>query len=491
MAACLYNDADHTRTVPIAPSDLSPEPHRTGFRRDYARVLHSAAFRRLQGKTQLFPGHESDFFRTRLTHSLEVAQVAKSLAIRLNATAPFLADDKIDLDLVETAALAHDLGHPPFGHNGEEALDELMRDHGGFEGNAQTLRILDKLEKRQTLFNDAGAAIPFRSGKDLRAGLNLSHRTLAAVLKYDRPIPKDSAGRSTEETNHPIKGYYRSEEELVNALRSSLRVARGERLRTLECSIMDVADDIAYSTYDLEDSFKAGFLKPLLLLSASNEVLERVADTVRRRLENGYGGRSAQNRFEAADVSDVLLDVFERVFTDALDYLPSGGDREMPDLFRVAGIAQSVASLSDELAADGYLRTGLTSDLVGRFIRGVELVPNGSNPALSTVRMERDTFLKVEVLKNFTYQSMIMSPMLAVTRYRGKQIIKEIFEAIAAEDGHMLMPADCRALHAGLDNLSDKRRVICDFIAGMTDRYAIEFYSRIKGTDPASIYAPI
>ena len=491
MAPRLYTDADYDRTVPIAGSKLSPEPHRTGFRRDYARIIHSAAFRRLQGKTQLFPGHEGDFFRTRLTHSLEVAQVAKSIAIRLNATQDLLDDNSIDLDLMEAAALAHDLGHPPFGHNGEEALDELMRDQGGFEGNAQTLRILAKLEKRQTLVEEAGAPVAWRGGKDMRAGLNLAHRTLAAVLKYDNPIPKNAAGRSAEEAHHPVKGFYQSERDVVDAIRHSLRVGKGERMRTVECSIMDLADDIAYSTYDLEDSFKAGFLKPLSLLSAPPDILEKVADTVRRRLEKNYGGLRQENSFEAADVADVLLDIFEHVFDDALQYLPSGRGRPMEDLARVAGIAQSAAALSDDLAADGYLRTRLTSDLVGRFIRGVELVPNEGNPALSSVRMERDTFLKVEVLKNFTYQSMIMSPMLAVTKYRGKQIIREIFEAIAASDGHMLMPADCRALHAGLDDPSDKRRVVCDFIAGMTDRYAIEFYSRLKGTDPASIYAPI
>ncbi len=439
----------------------------------------------------MFPGQEGDFFRTRLTHSLEVAQVAKSIAIRLNAIAPSLTDEGIDLDLVEIAALAHDLGHPPFGHNGEEALDELMREHGGFEGNAQTLRILAKLEKRQTLVEDAGAPVAWRGGRDMRAGLNLAHRSLAAILKYDYPIPKNAESRSAEEANHPVKGYYQSEGDVVDAIRHSLKVGKAEKLRTVECSIMDVADDIAYSTYDLEDSFKAGFLKPLSLLSAPREILEKVADTVRRRLEKGYGGLRQENSFEAADVADVLLDIFEHVFDDALYYLPSAGGPQMEDLARVAGIAQSAAALSDDLATDGYLRTRLTSDLVGRFIRGVVLIPNESNPALSTVRMERDTFLKVEVLKNFTYQSMIMSPMLAVTKYRGKQIIREIFEAIAAPDGHMLMPADFRALHAGLSNLSDKQRVVCDFIAGMTDRYAIEFYGRIKGADPASIYAPI
>jgi len=124
------------------------EVGRSAFRRDYGRLLHSPAFRRLQGKTQLFPGHESDFFRNRLTHSLEVAQVAKGIASQINDSEPTFQKDPIDTDLVEFAALAHDLGHPPFGHNGEAALDDCMKEFGGFEGNAQTLRLLAAVEKK-------------------------------------------------------------------------------------------------------------------------------------------------------------------------------------------------------------------------------------------------------------------------------------------------------------------------------------------------------
>ena len=150
MPKKLYRKSDEKRVVPPKrqTSEHSEESYRTPWRRDYARVVHSAAFRRLQGKTQLFPNHESDFFRNRLTHSIEVAQVAKSIAIRINATdSKFQKEEnKIETDIVETAALCHDLGHAPFGHNGEEALDECMKNSGGFEGNAQTLRILAKLE---------------------------------------------------------------------------------------------------------------------------------------------------------------------------------------------------------------------------------------------------------------------------------------------------------------------------------------------------------
>jgi len=142
---------------------------------------------------QVFPGHELDFFRNRLTHSLEVGQIAKSIAIKLNNTEEFLKEEEmaIDIDLVELAAWAHDLGHPPFGHTGEAALDACMKLNGGFEGNAQTLRILSKLEKRMWTVDEWKLEYEGfdNSERDRRAGLNLTFRTLASILKYDNEIP--------------------------------------------------------------------------------------------------------------------------------------------------------------------------------------------------------------------------------------------------------------------------------------------------------------
>src|ERR1044072_2799677 len=138
----LYGNRDVARESELRHQSTfdGQDGHNSEFRRDYARLIHSPAFRRLQGKTQLFPGTESDFFRNRLTHSMEVAQIAKGIALNLNSE-EFFRDNPLNTDLVELAALAHDLGHPPFGHNGEYALDERMREHGGFEGKAQTLPI--------------------------------------------------------------------------------------------------------------------------------------------------------------------------------------------------------------------------------------------------------------------------------------------------------------------------------------------------------------
>ena len=230
-------------------SEPKPAEWRTEFRRDYGRILHSHGFRRLRNKTQLFPLNELDFFRTRLTHSVEVAQIAKCIALKINSQYP---DAMIDLDLVESAGLAHDIGHPPFGHVGERALHEMMQQDGGFEGNAQTLRLLARLEKKVKGY-----------------GLNLTYRTLASVLKQCEKIPRDVGAKKK-------KGYYESEATLVQAIQDKVLAGHPLRdskdFRTRECAIMDIADDIAYAVYDLEDSFKGGFLSAMDMLACSNSV---------------------------------------------------------------------------------------------------------------------------------------------------------------------------------------------------------------------------
>jgi len=279
-----YRSTDFERMVPI-PDSGSPESYRSPFRRDFARVVHTPAFRRLQRKTQLFPGDESDFFRNRMTHSLEVAQIAKSIAIRLNYLVAEKFGEKaghIDTDLVELISFAHDLGHPPFGHTGEYALQEKMHEVGGFEGNAQTLRILARLEKRQTIqVGDTTDFVEFADGQDLRAGLNLSFRSLAGVLKYDNPIPRIAA------TSKLTKGYYASEEALVKKVKSAV-LGEGHdtytgTFKVIEMQIMDLADDIAYSTYDFEDALKAGFASPLDIIQQLNSNAE-IRDAVAAKL---------------------------------------------------------------------------------------------------------------------------------------------------------------------------------------------------------------
>jgi dGTPase len=337
----LYSPNDALRRVSETDLPHSGSSYRSAYRRDYARLIHSPAFRRLQGKTQLFPGLESDFFRNRLTHSLEVAQIAKSIALRLNEIEPVLKNDPLNTDIIEFAALAHDLGHPPFGHNGELALDTCMKEYGGFEGNAQTFRILSLLEKKRLLAaaaedsKDVGVS---RDNSDFRAGLNLSARSLAAVLKYDHVIP---ATRGPDDTI--VKGFYSSESQIVDWVRKNVcnDLAQDRPIKTIECSIMDLADDIAYSTYDLEDTFKAGFLAPLDLLSLSEQFRATVADSI---------SKSTGDNVNAQDVLAVLIDVFGDILAD---------QKQSAKAPPVNDLASSVFSFMESrtVATNGYART--------------------------------------------------------------------------------------------------------------------------------------
>jgi dGTPase len=460
----LYGDADVNRECDIPDSTPfdAQDGHNAEFRRDYARLVHSPAFRRLQGKTQLFPGTESDFFRNRLTHSMEVAQIAKGIALKLNAT-PFFIRNPINTDLVELAALAHDLGHPPFGHNGEHALDECMRDHGGFEGNAQTLRILARLEKREINGAQPGE----------RCGLNFTHRSLAAVLKYDAVIPALYSQRLKPKL---AKGYYGSEAELVQRIKVSVApdCADIERFRTIECDIMDIADDIAYSTYDLEDAFKAGFFNPIEILShvTDTDFLEKVAVKVR-------AADATLEDVTPEQVGLTLMETFGGVVAEG------SADINKSDALGSVRAIIKIFSKSKRIASDGYLRTAFTSELVKEFIGGVTATANEKCPSLSHIAVNRATRLKIEALKHLTFEALTMSPRLRLVEYRGRDIVKAIFLALTNEEraGHMLLPDDWRERYVRLDDDAERKRLVCDFVAGMTDRYAVEFYGRLTSVD--------
>jgi dGTPase len=260
-----YKDSDFNRL--LSESSEKKDDHRHPVRVDYCRVIHAPSFRRLQGKTQLFPGTESDFFRNRLTHSIEVAQIAKDIALRINYKYKLMDkySGEINADICEIAGLVHDIGHPPFGHNGEKALDDCMKEYGGFEGNAQTLQILMKTEKK----------IKDENGR--RYGLNLTSRVLASTLKYDNII---SLQRSKGEGL--IKGYYEHFSEDINKIKDNiLEFDKNIKIfKTIECQIMDIADDIAYSTYDIEDALKARFLTPQSILSMDDNKIEKIVKII-------------------------------------------------------------------------------------------------------------------------------------------------------------------------------------------------------------------
>jgi len=470
----LYRKEDHIRVKDEISSNLEHEEYRSEFWRDYARILHSPSFRRLTGKTQLFPNNESDFFRNRLTHSLEVAQIAKSLAKRINHN--YNLD--IDEDLVSLAALAHDIGHPPFGHQGEEALDECMQFDGGFEGNAQTLRILSKIEKK--IFDPECVLGIDKSGKDVRVGLNLTLRSLASILKYDNIIPDNKNDRIQyhklkNEIIKPIKGIYNSEIELIKLIKKELTgIDSIIDFKTIECSIMDVADDIAYSIYDLEDAFKAGFLTPIDLLYPEPSLLKRV---------------SVKLGIDADKVQNVLIKIYGGILdsTEDIDKIPISEDNKDQIIFFHTGSAYHT---SKDMARNGAQRTQLTSKLVGKFIRAIKLDINKENPILSKAYLEEDSRIEVEILKTLTYESQILSPKLKVAELRGKEIVKKIFETILMEGNYQLLPKDYQEIYLNIEP-SEQKRVICDFIAGMTNKYAIEFYGRLTSEDPETIFKPL
>ena len=480
----LYSANDFIREVPL-PTTKKDLLLRPPFRRDFARLIHSSVFRRLQGKTQLFPGIESDFFRNRLTHSLEVAQIAKSIAIRINETKMKGkgSKDKIDLDLVEFAGLAHDLGHPPFGHNGEHALDKCMRDAGGFEGNAQTLRILAKLEKK----GDSVSPFSGPGNTDSRIGLNLTHRTLASILKYDKTIPIESSKRP--EPDKVMKGYYSSDMQLVENIKRDVigTSGYGGEFKTIECQIMDLADDIAYSTYDLEDALKAGFVSPLEILndSLNDALMQKVAKKVSDKTGNPFSAKDA-----AASLNELFFysGLFpENEIVTELRQSKTSFDKYLSVATRA--VLSYETSLS--ICQNGFLRNALTSELVDRFINGVQCDWNASCPTFSKITFSAAIFPLVETLKNYTFEKLILSSRLKVSEFRGSQIVTELFEALH-NHGALLLPNDFKEWHdAAAPNEIEQKRVICDFIAGMTDSYALEFYGRLKSENPQSIFKPI
>ena len=481
----MYSPKDEGRFIIEEPSRrLDFEEYRTPYRKDYARIIHSPCFRRLIGKTQLFPGKESDFFRNRLTHSLEVAQIAKSIAIRINNRFkaprgyPKVA---INTDLVEIAGLAHDLGHPPFGHQGEAALDYCMRDCGGFEGNAQTLRILAKLEKKIV---NPESPLGFHNQKDIRLGLNLTFRSLASIIKYDNEIPKtlaerlDYAAKYQNNKIAPVKGFYYTESDIVKEIKTQILNSKDNKLKTIECQIMDVADDIAYSTYDLEDGLKAEFYNIFDLIFTDEEIVKNISDKVSQALSKP---------FTNDQIRDVLIDLFYTALKPPRFENIEINNNNFEDYFLMS--AQGAYNTCKKVSKDGNLRTTLTSGLVGQFIRGINFEYNKEEPKLSKVYLNDDIKLKVETLKRFNYESQIQSPRLKIVEFRGKEIVKYIFETLSEEDNFQLMPTDCRK-NFELVNDSEKPRVICDYIAGMTYNYCIEFYGRLTSENAETIFKP-
>jgi len=408
--AALYDEAARERWVPEA----AKRPGRSAFERDRARVVHSAALRRLAAKTQVVIPWESDFPRTRLTHSLECAQIGRGLGDALGC----------DPDLVEAACLAHDLGHPPFGHTGEWALDEVSRDCGGFEGNAQSLRILTRLEAKA--FSAEGRSV----------GLNLTRATLDASCKY----PWTRAGEQSADGKF---GVYDEELPVFEWLRDGAPAGR----RCLEAQVMDWADDVAYSVHDLEDALYARHLE----LDHLNDAAERDA----------LLGQCAK-RCPGAGV-DELGAALERLF--ALPFWPSSYD----------GSLRSLAGLKNA-----------TSQLIGRFCEAAEQATRAAFGAHALTRYDADLVvppgvrLECEVLKAIAARY-VMESSAAAERYAWqRELVHELVDAVAAGAPGTIDPILRPDFEAATGD-AGRLRVVLDHVASLTDPSAVETHARLTG----------
>ena len=354
----------------------APAPTRTDFQRDRDRIVHSTAFRRLVYKTQVFLNHEGDLFRTRLTHSLEVAQLGRSVARTMG----------LDEDLVEAIALAHDLGHTPFGHAGQDALDECMRDHGGFEHNLQSLRVVDELELRYPEFD----------------GLNLTLETREGILKRCTL----AQARALEATEPGGVGH-----RFVAGLQPSL-----------EAQLTNVADEIAYNTHDVDDGIRSGLL--------DHAQLDEVPLYVRLRDE----ALDAHPRLHTMPVRRLVHETLRRMLSqmiyDLIDTSQAAIDAAAPPT------AEAVRALPPLM----------------RFSAG----------------MRRES----SELKRFLFANLYRHPSVMATTDRARTVVRELFEIYLDRAGEM---------SDEFSTAQDRPRAVADYIAGMTDRFALREHQRLTG----------
>ncbi|MFC5406413.1 deoxyguanosinetriphosphate triphosphohydrolase family protein [Cohnella soli] len=416
---------------------------RDEYEKDYARLIQSPAFRRLQGKSQVFGAGSGDYYRTRLTHSLEVSQIAREVARRLLKTDPFLSLKEhpgltIDPEVVECASLAHDLGHPPFGHKGEEVLDCLLRkDHGlEYEGNAQNFRILMFLEKR--------------AGSD--SGLDLTAAVLLGINKY--PFCIDEPGRQ--------KGVYRKEWEGIESLRHAWGMPVG--CATLEAQLMDLCDDIAYSTHDLEDGIRAGKIEMDRRFFEDDRVVAHVLHEITS--DPSYSPANWAGIDQAAMVKRVLINYLEQweIIYAECDREPSRTRREMKARW-VRKFASEVGVIDDP--AKSWKKVTLVKD--GK--ENVELLRT------------------IEILKKLAWVTLIKDFRVQRLHKRSEVMIERLWDSFRNyETGHLIIPPDWLESYEANKEHWSWERLAADYISGMTDAYAEKVYGEFFASRSGSIY---
>ena len=357
---------------------------RTCFQRDRDRIIHSAAFRRLEYKTQVFVNHEGDFFRTRLTHSLEVSQIARSVCRALG----------MNEDLGEALALAHDLGHPPFGHAGEDALQEMMSPFGGFDHNAQSLRVVTLLESRYADF----------------LGLNLTWETLEGVVKHNGPLV--NTARSEDELPEAVTDYNKDHDLELHTYASA------------EAQIAAISDDVAYNNHDIDDGLRAGLF-----------TIEDLADVPLA----GPVFAEVRRTYPDLDPSRTIHEAIRRMIGDmVMDLLDETGNR-LKDLN---------PKTAEDIRHCGFPIAGFSETM-------------RANDA---------------ALKKFLFENMYRHYKLNRMTSKAKRVVKELFKLLLVEPE--CLPDEMRCPD-GAANTPETARTVADYIAGMTDRFALDEYQNL------------
>lgn len=367
---------------------------RSPFQRDRDRIIHSSAFRRLKHKTQVFVEHEGDYYRTRLTHTIEVAQVARTIAGALG----------LNVELAEAVALAHDLGHPPFGHTGEDALAELMAPYGGFDHNAQAIRIVTALERHYAAFD----------------GLNLTWETLEGIAKHNGPVVGPNASGShavadAADIPYALAGF--------NAL-YDLELAT---FASAEAQVAAVADDVAYNHHDLHDGLRAGLFTEtdLMELPVTGPAFDEV-DQLHPGLDPARRRHEALRRVFGVMVEDVIAVAENRL------------------------AASQPGSVADIRAMDGPI-----------------------------IRFSKPLYQNLKAIKSFLFARMYRAPTVVIERQRVTAVINDLFPLFLNDPA--LLPDEWRSDVAKARGKTELARVVLDYVAGMTDRFAIQEHARLFG----------
>lgn len=417
---------------------------RDEYEKDYARLIQSPAFRRLQGKSQVFGAGSGDYYRTRLTHSLEVSQIAREVARRLGKTYPFLSASghpglMLVPEVVECASLAHDLGHPPFGHKGEEVLNRLLRERHGlpYEGNAQNFRILMFLEKR------AGS----------ERGLDLTAAVLLAVNKY--PFDLSEPGR--------MKGVYPMEWKAIEHLRRLWGMPDG--CRTLEAQLMDLCDDIAYSTHDIEDGIRAG------KISMTEDLFEddRLVDNVVLEITSDPASMAAVH-WEQTNLKEMVTSVLA-------DYY-----RQWKTLYGQFGreTSRTMREMKARWVSRFASQVGIIDDPKTGWKR-VTFIRDGAE--------DMDMLRTMEILKKLAWVTMIKDFRVQRLQKRSENMLVRLWESLQDYNtGRLILPRDWVERYNRHQAEWPWERLAADYIAGMTDSYAEKVYSELFASRSGSIY---